>query len=72
MGKSSAARIILESAVRLQLSDAELQQVAPCLQSLLRMHATYDPSGDEEQQFLDSLASAKSRWQNMLDQTHCK
>ena len=57
MGKSSAARIILESAVRLQLSDAELQQVAPCLQSLLRMHATYDPSGDEEQQFLDSLAS---------------
>ena len=57
MGKSSAARIILECAVRLQLSDAELQQVAPCLQSLLRMHATYDPSGDEEQQFLDSLAS---------------
>ena len=57
MGKSSAARIILECAVRLHLSDAELQQVAPCLQSLLWMHATYDPSGDEEQQFLDSLAS---------------
>lgn len=72
MGKSSAARIILECAVQLQLSDAELQQVAPCLQSLLRMHATFMTPVVMKSNNSWTVWQAKSRWQNVLDQTHCK
>ena len=43
MGRSSAARIILECVVRLDLPDAELVAAEGIVTALLRMHATYDP-----------------------------
>ena len=58
MGRSSAARIILEVVIR--LSDAEIIAVAPMLKAVLRMHATYDPAVSAEKQ-LERTLRAKTQ-----------
>ena len=55
MGRSSAARIILECVVRLDLPDAELVAAEGIVTALLRMHATYDPATTAEAQLQRTL-----------------
>ena len=57
MGRSSAARIILECVVRLDLPDAELVAAEGIITALLRTHATYDPAATAEAQLQRTLRS---------------
>ena len=64
MGKSAAARIILEAAMQLRAAgkfpDNEVLLIGPQLAALLRMHAVYDPAGSPEELLLKALGT-KSR-----------
>lgn len=51
MGKSSAARLILDAIFELRLSMSDLEPLFPQVKALLRMRATYDPYPTEEEQF---------------------
>ena len=55
MGRSSAARIILECVVRVDLPDAELVAAEGIVTALLRMRATYDPATTAEAQLQRTL-----------------
>ena len=56
MGKSSAARMILEAVSELNLDHAALLAIAPKIKALLRMRCTYEPAATEEEQLEKALA----------------
>lgn len=56
MGKSSAARMILEAVSSMNLSLEDIQCIAPKLKALLRMRCTYDPAPTEEAQLEKAFA----------------
>ena len=56
MGKSSAARMILEAVSELNLDHTALLAIAPKIKALLRMRCTYEPAATEEEQFEKALS----------------
>ena len=56
MGKSSAARMILEAACETNLTVEEIHAVGPYIKSLLRMRCTYEPAASEEEQLQIAMA----------------
>ena len=69
MGRSSAARIILECVVRLDLPDAELVAAEGIVTALLRTRATHDPATTAEAQLQRTLRTKTqmaSRWSIVL------
>ena len=56
MGKSSAARMILEAVSEMNLDIADIRSIAPKLKALLRMRCTYDPAQTEEEQLEKAFA----------------
>ena len=59
-GKSGAARLILEAAVELDLSDEEVACISLQLRALLRMRAVYDSADTEEEQLQGSTRGKQS------------
>ena len=56
MGKSSAARMILEAVSMMNLDHEALKTIAPKIKALLRMRCTYEPAATEEEQLEKALA----------------
>jgi len=55
MGKSSAARMILEAVSQMNLDQEDLKTIAPKLKALLRMRCTYEPAPTEEEQMIQAF-----------------
>ena len=56
MGKSSAARMILEAVSVMNLDHEALKTIAAKIKALLRMRCTYEPAANEEEQLEKALA----------------